>query len=206
MMVVMTEKVLEKELAEVTNQTELVRPLANILLEIAENNQISYREVEEIANDKAKDALLLGSELGLINSVRRSKCVEWGGRNLLVERGEAYESPNFVKHLVGDGIKSSQWDLERTISKAFKEIEDPNWDKIPKLVKEIERESENNMVNADQIKQICVRLELDDRVGALIAELKGMGIITPKLNSCARLSDSGSPFYKVNPILEKMFN
>lgn len=202
----MIEKELEKELAKVTNQTELIPPLADILLEIAEKDRVSYEKVDKMTGNKAKDSLLLGSELGLINSVRRSKCVEWGGRNLLVESGEAYESPNIIKRLVRDGEMTNGWDLDRAISQAFKEIEDPDWDIIPDLVRAIEEEAKNNLINADQIKQICALFELEDRVGALIAELKAMGIITPKLNSCSRLSDSDSPHYKVNPILTKLFS
>lgn len=72
----MVENELEKELEKVTDQSELAPSGQNLL---AEKDQITYEKAEEIAGQKAHDALLLGCEMGLINSVRRSKCVEWGG-------------------------------------------------------------------------------------------------------------------------------
>jgi len=42
---------------------------------------------------------------------------------------------------------------------------------------------------------------LGDRVDALIAELKGSGVMSPKLGSLAEVSRAGTPIYELNPSL-----
>ena len=52
-----------------------------------------------------------------------------------------------------------------------------------------------------QIKKICNELGLGHRVNALIAELKGSGVMSPKLSSLAEVARTGSPIYELNPSL-----
>ena len=52
-----------------------------------------------------------------------------------------------------------------------------------------------------QIKKMCKELDLEDRVDFLIAELKGSGVMTPKLSSLAEVMRETSSIYELNPSL-----
>jgi len=73
--------------------------------------------------------------------------------------------------------------------------------KMPKLVQKLGEESKDYKVNAIQIKKICRELDLGDRVDFLIAELKGSGVMTPKLSSLAEVMRETSSIYELNPSL-----
>ena len=44
-------------------------------------------------------------------------------------------------------------------------------------------------------------LDLEDKVDSLIAELKGTGVMSPKLGSLIEVIRQGSPIYELNPSL-----
>jgi hypothetical protein len=50
-----------------------------------------------------------------------------------------------------------------------------------------------------QIRQICVRVGLGERVDTLIAELKVTWVMSRRLSSLAEVSRAGSPLYELNP-------
>ncbi|HIH96209.1 MAG TPA: hypothetical protein HA348_01745 [Thermoplasmata archaeon] len=72
---------------------------------------------------------------------------------------------------------------------------------MPKLVQKLGEESKDCKVNAIQIKKICRELDLEDKVDSLIAELKGSGVMSPKLGSLIEVMKEGSPVYELNPSL-----
>jgi len=72
---------------------------------------------------------------------------------------------------------------------------------MPKLVGRLEEQARDYRVTASQIKKICSDLGLGDRVDMLIAELKGSGVMSPKLSSIAEVSREGTPIYELNPSL-----
>ena len=100
-----------------------------------------------------------------------------------------------------ESSKTGCWDPEHAITKLFREMGEPNWERIPKLVEELGRQSRDYRVTAVQIKEICNELDMGDRVDMLIAELKGSGVMSPKLSSLAEVSRVGSPLYELNPSL-----
>ena len=97
--------------------------------------------------------------------------------------------------------RTGRWEAGRAIAKLFREMGEPNWERIPKLVEELGKQSRDYRITAVQIKEICNELDMGDRVDMLIAELKGSGVMSPKLGSIAEVSRAGMPIYELNPSL-----
>jgi hypothetical protein len=133
--------------------------------------------------------------------VRTLKSAAWEDRLLLCEPGESYEVPNIIRFLVEEASRTGYWDPEPAITKLFKEMGEPNWEQMPKLVEWLGKQAKDNRITAAQIKMVCNELGLGDRVDALIAELKASGVMSPKLGSLAEVARAGSPLYELNPSL-----
>ena len=169
---------LEKALSRLSKHCELISCLAPVLAHASKKGNISYRDVDKMVNDNAKDVLLLGSEWRLLLPVRTLKSAAWEDRLLFCEPGESYEVPNIIRCLVEGASRTGYWDPEHAITKLFKEISEPAWEKMPKLVERLEEQTRDYRVTAVQIKEICSELGLGDRVDMLIAELKGSGVMS----------------------------
>ena len=192
---------LEKALDELLKSAELTSRLASVLAHVSKRGSISYREVSKIANDSAEDVLLLGNEWRLLLPVRTVKSAAWEDRVLLCKPGESYEVSNIVRYLVEEATKTGRWNPERAITNIFKEMGEPAWERMPKLVERLEEQAGDYRVTASQTKKICNDLDLGDRVDALIAGLKASGVMSPKLSSIAEVSKEGTPIYELNPSL-----
>jgi hypothetical protein len=191
---------LEKALSRLLKHSELTSCLAPVLAHASERGRVSYREVEKMVNGDAEDVLLLGNEWRLLLPVRTFKSTAWEDRLLLCEPGELYEVPNIARCLVEEASRTGRWDPERAITKIFKDMDEPAWERMPKLVEELGKQN-NYRVTAVQIKEVCSELGLGDRVDTLIAELKASGVMSPKLGSIAEVSREGTPIYELNPSL-----
>jgi hypothetical protein len=174
---------------------------ASVMARATERGSISYHEVEEIAGDRAEDVLLLSSEWRFLLPVRTLKSAAWEDRLLLCESGEKYEVPNIVRCMVKKVSQTGEWNLEQAATELFKEMDEPEWEKMPKLVERLKEQARDYRISAIQIKEICSELGLEDRVDVLIAELKGSGVMSPKLSSLAEVSREGAPLYEINPSL-----
>jgi len=192
---------LEKALSKLLRYGELTSRLASVLARASERGRVAYREVEKMVNGDAEDVLLLGNEWRLLLPVRTLKSAAWEDRLLLCEPGESYEVPNIVRCLVEEATKTGRWDPEHAISTLFKEMGEPAWERMPKLVERLEEQAGDYRITASQIKKICSELGLGDRVDALIAGLKASGVMSPKLSSIAEVSREGTPIYELNPSL-----
>jgi hypothetical protein len=192
---------LEKALSKLLKHGELTSRLASVLAHVSKRGSISYHEVDKIVHDSTEDVLLLGNEWRLLLPVRTVKSAAWEDRLLICKPGESYEVPNIARYLVEEATKTGHWDPERAITKLFKEMGEPAWEGIPKLVERLGEEAGGYRVTAVQIKKICGELDLGDRVDALIAGLKASGVMSPKLGSLAEVAQAGSPLYELNPSL-----
>jgi hypothetical protein len=192
---------LERALSELSSQGELINLLAQVLAHASERGRVSYHEISEITSGDAEDVLLLGNEWRLILPVRTLKSAAWEDRLLLFEPGEEYEIPNIVRYLVEEAKMTGHWEAGRALAELFREMGEPNWEQIPELVQELGRRAKNYKINAIQIKEICSKLAMGNRVDTLIAELKGSGVMSPKLGSLAEVSRAASPIYELNPSL-----
>jgi hypothetical protein len=192
---------LEKALDELLKSAELASRLASVLAHASKRGSISYHEVDKIVHDDAEDVLLLGNEWRLLLPVRTVKSGAWEDRLLLCKPGESYEVPNIVRLLVVEATKTGRWNTERAITNIFKEMGEPAWERMPKLVERLEEQARDYRVTASQIKKICSDLDLGDKVDVMIAGLKASGVMSPKLSPIAEVSREGTPIYEINPSL-----
>jgi len=192
---------LEKALCRLLSHSELTKHLAQVLAHASERGRVAYREIEEMINGDAEDILLLGNEWRLLLPVRTLKSAAWEDRLLLAEPTELYEIPNIVKYLVEGARKTGRWEEGHALAELFRDMGEPNWEQIPKLVARLKTQAKDHRITASQIKTVCNELGLGDRVDVLIAELKGSGVMSPKLGSLAEVSRAGTPIYELNPSL-----
>ena len=190
---------LGKALSGLLSHGELTNRLAQVLARASKRGGVSYREMEKMVNSDAEDVLLLGNEWRLLPPVRILKSAAWEDRLLVAKPEELYKVPNIVRYLVEDASKTGHWNPEHAITELFRDMGEPNWEQIPKLVEGLGEQGKDYRITASQIKTVCNELDLGDRVDALIAELKGSGVISPKLGSLAEVSRAGTPIYELNP-------
>jgi len=192
---------LKEALSSFLGNTELTGSLAQILTYVSKKGRVTFHEVAETVGDNAEEVLLLGNEWRLILPMRTRRTSSWEDRLFLSAPMELYEVPNIVKCLVENASEKGLWEPGVALSELFKEMGDPHWNIIPRLVERLWEQSKNYRITAIQIKEICVGLGLGDRVDALIVELKGSGVISPKLRSPAEVSRAGAVIFELNPSL-----
>jgi len=178
---------------------EITKKLSQVLTYAAVEGRISYQKIKEIIKDDPEDILLLADKWRLLLPVRTTKSSGWEDRVLVLKDGEKYEIPNLIRYLVKNAIATGKWDTEKTIIELFKEFGDPDWEKITGLVRSIAEKATGYKITGNQIKEICLKSGLNNRVDGLIAELKAAGIISPKLGSIPEVFGAQSPIYELNP-------
>ena len=192
---------LKEALSSFLGNTELTGSLAQILTCVSKKGRVTFHEVEETVGDDAEEILLLGYEWRLILPLRTRRTSSWEDRLLLFNPVELYEIPNIVRCLGKKACETGLWEPGVAISELFREMGDPHWNIIPRLVEKLWERSKNYRITAIQIKEICSGLGLGDRVDSLIVELKGSGVISPKLRSPAEVSRAGAVIFELNPSL-----
>jgi hypothetical protein len=190
---------LEKALQSILTADNSVSQLSQVLVYASVHSTVSYRKIEEIIKDDPEDVLLLADQWRLLLPVRTAKSAAWEDRVLLLQDGEIYEIPNVVRYLVKNACNTGKWDPEETIIELFKEFEDPDWERIAELIRSITQEATDYKITSNQIKKLCLRFGLSNRIDGLIAEMKATGIISPKLSDIADVIGAQSPIYEINP-------
>jgi hypothetical protein len=175
--------------------------IAQLLETIVGSGKISYEEAKAMIGEDIEDILILGYGWRLLLPVRAAKAGDWEDRMLTAQPGETYQAVNVVKHLVNNASKTGCWDPETAVKEAFKDIGEPEIDKMRILVARIASQAKGHRINGVQIKRLCTELDLEDRIDPLISELKACGIISPKLSSLTDPSRVGTPIYELNPCL-----
>lgn len=175
--------------------------LAPILMEVLKAGTISYEKAGEIIGEDAEDILTLAYGWRLLLPLRASKAGDWEDRMLIPRPGETYHMPNVIKHLVDNAIDTGHWDPEKAIEEVFRNIDEPDLDKMVPLVEGIASEIKGHRVIGMKIKKICRDLGLIDRVDPLVSELKACGILSHKLGAITEAGRIGSPIYEINPSL-----
>jgi hypothetical protein len=190
---------LEKALKSFMTGDIPVSDLAHILFRLYHCERINYQELASVANGSVDEALLTLWEWKLVIPVRSSRCSEWDSRILSAEPEELYEMPNISKTLVKKGIETGTWDSISAILDLFRGMDEPEWEKMPDLILSIKKNTVHNMINGARIGVLCIQNGLKDKTGAMIAILKGAGIISPKLAAIGQMAKSRSPIYEFNP-------
>ena len=173
--------------------------LTKVLLQASTKGKISYVEAKNLADGEVNEVLLLAFDLRLLIPIRSSNdSFNWSDALLLCQPGEIYKMPNLSRHLVLLSAETGRWDPEQSVVAVFQEMGEPDWTLMPALVRYLCEKSSYYRVNAFEIEKICRTTGLGDKVGALIFELKGAGVISPKFDSFSDIQSSKSPVYEIN--------
>jgi len=174
-------------------------PLARLLCNAVCNGKISYEEARRLLGDEADEAVLAANYLRLLIPVRSTNdSMNWSDAVLLLQPGEIYKMPNIVRHLVADASITGIWDPEGAVRTLLQEMGEPDWNLIPALVRKVCAEAIAYKINGFKLDRMCREAGLGSKVGAMILELKGAGIISPKLDDFAEVQNARSPIYEVN--------
>lgn len=176
-----------------------VLELALILSLFSDCERVTYRQLASTACSSLDEALLTLWEWKLVIPVRSSQCSEWDSRILLAQPQESYEMPNISKTLVKKGGETGKWESSSAILDLFQSMGEPEWKKMPLLTLSIKNNTLHNTINGAKINALCIQNGLEDKAGAMIAVLKGAGIISPKLAAVSQVAKSRSPLYEFNP-------
>jgi hypothetical protein len=174
--------------------------ICSVLINAAKRDTINYDAVQTAAGPSTGEVLLEMWEWKLLLPVRSSKCSEWDSRIMVTQPGEVFEMPNISRALTSNAIESGKWDTTWAIQNLFQKMGEPDWEKIPTLVRELKDSCVHNVISGTRIGSACGHHGLRQKTGALIAVLKGAGIISPKLMAMDRnRMQSASPLYEFNP-------
>jgi hypothetical protein len=176
-----------------------VSDLARILSCFSHRERVDYRDLKSAAHWGVDEALLALWEWKLVIPVRSSRCSEWDSRIFLTEPEEFFEMPNISKTLVEKGMETGRWDSTSGILDLFQRMGEPEWKKMPPLILSIRNHTVHNTINGAGIGALCTQNGLNHKTGAMIAVLKGAGIISPKLAAIGPVAKSRSPLYEFNP-------
>jgi len=176
-----------------------VSDIARILSLFSGNKRVGFQEISAVASGNVDDVLLTLWEWKLVIPVRSSQCSEWDFRILRSGPGEFYEMLNITKVLVNNGMETGNWDSAEAIRELFQTMGEPEWEKMPELVLCIRKGANHNIISGAGIAAASAQCGLRHKTGAMIAILKGAGIISPKLAAISSVAKSRSPLYEMNP-------
>jgi hypothetical protein len=181
-------------------ETSGLDQLATILACAWGSGKISYTQIQEIIFTDFEDSLLLAIQQRLLIPARSIKgTLDWDDSVLLLEPGEIYRMPNVIRCLIEDSCQNGEWKPWDAIARVFRNIGDPDWEIMPAVVEKMAGKAEYNIINAYDIIEAFTDFGLADRVDPMIAELKGTGIMSPKLAVIDQGLRIGAPVYELNP-------
>lgn len=177
-----------------------VPPLAAaVLMAAVSHDEIGFEEIQAIAGSGTEELLLFAWSLKLLLPRMFSRCGEWDDRIVRIEPGETYEMPNISRYLVKCALTTAKWDVRAAVSTLYRDMGEPEWSKMSDLVDEICRRAVNCAISASAISAACSRASISGSTGAMIAVLKGGGIISPKLRPVGPVIKAAVPLYEINP-------
>lgn len=184
-------------------ESRVISQIASILEVASLKGTILYEEAREITGEDPEEPLLDAEEWRLLLPVRTMKSMAWEDRLFMPMERELFEMPNIVQRLVKDSLTGAQWRTTEAIGGIFGEMGDPAWQTIPEMVAAMAAAASSNTISANQIKRVCLDFGFSNKTDWLIAEMKGVGIISPRLSSPADVMRAGSPLYEMNPSITR---
>lgn len=190
---------LEKALRGFMAESPVIGEVASILEVASLKGTIRYEQARDIAGKDPEEPLLDAEKWRLLLPVRTMKSMAWEDRIFMPMDRELFEMPNIIRRLVKDALFSTQWRTAEAIGGIFREMGDPAWQTIPQMVAAMAATASSHTISANQIKRICLDFGFSNKADWLIAELKGSGVISPRLSSPAEVMRANSPLYEMNP-------
>lgn len=172
------------------------KPLVETLLLAAEKDKIHNNELK-IPESVKEDLLILLERERVLIPFETSRTIAWEDRVLTFKPREAYEAPHVIKHLLNRAEETGELDPHYAFKKYLGEIGEPEPDTMTMFFDHVLHNVENGRISAGTLSKIAEELSLEHRMGTIIAELKGGGVISPCLRDPSTLS------YQVNPFLLK---
>ncbi len=174
-------------------------PFARILASALENGAISYEEVSRLAGPAAEDLIFDAWDAKLLIPRRSAACGEWDYRLLVMGPNEIYDMPNIGCYLVDMAMTHGQWAVDDAVAALYHDMGEPEWERMPIFVRQLFRQADQLVVTAAGINAACRIAGLYHRTGTMILELKGGGIISPKLAVKSLVAKKRMPIYELNP-------
>jgi len=184
---------------------DLVPALATVLDRCHCQQGIRFYEIKKIAGEEAEELLLLAWDWKLLLPRRSGQCAEWDDRIMVFKPEEYYEIPNIAYFLLELVADTGIWDIDTAVRSMFAHMGEAAYDRMPTLTEEAAKLAKNRCIRAADINSACIRTGLKNRTDAMIAALKGGGIISPKLKSGSPTQRSGSPVYEVHPVVIELY-
>jgi len=144
-----------------------------------------------------EDLLLLLEAEKILIPFQTSKTMAWEDRVITFKHGEAYEMPHVIKYLIRKAEETGEWSPSYAVNKYLEEIGEPESLKITALFDKIKDKVKQKKISPDILLKTSEELNLKSKIGTIIAELKGGGIISPCLRDPSHLK------YEINPALMK---
>ncbi len=173
--------------------------LADVLMAACRQPTIAFEDIRKIEPRDIEELLLFAWDWKLLIPVAASQCSEWDNRVMRMEAGEMYEKPNISRYLIEVAAATGTWNIPGAVLSLYRDMGEPDWQKMPPLVAAITGRAVNYTIGAAAINAACLKAGIKDKTGAMIAILKGGGIISPKLAAIEPVARTKAPLYEVNP-------
>lgn len=187
--------------ALIGNGEPLVPELAMAMNQCRLLGSIAYENIVAIAGDDAAELLLLAWNWKMLVPRRSLQCAEWDDRVLGLEPGEQYDMVNVVKWLLDAAAKTGCWQVIEVVRDLYAWMGEPQFAKMPALVRQLVQQAQHQRITGAGIHVACAHHGFGDRTGAMIAILKGGGVISPHLTSSSPMQKTKSPLYDLHPVL-----
>jgi hypothetical protein len=180
--------------------------LAALLSKASLREKISFEEIGVKKEAKEDFLLFLCSKRLLIpaRTSQVSRSLAWENRLLIVKPGETYEMPNVVGCLVEIAEESGEWKPDYAVKRYLEHVGEKEAEKIVRLFRKLKEKmacsaisSRTNKVTPELLKECSEELGLNLDIDRTIAELKGGGVISPRLRGFLTYGIR----YEINPSL-----
>jgi len=176
---------------------EDIKTLSEVLSFAAKKRKIRYEEIT-VREDEKLDILLFLEKERLLLPSKTSKSLAWEDRELTPKLGEEYEMPNVIIHLIKKAEETGEWNPNYAVKRYMEDIGEPEAEKILELLNRVKEKAEGKEITPEILEEVSGKLGLRSKLGRIIAELKGGGIISPCLR---RFIQRRSVLYEINPSL-----
>lgn len=181
----------------------LLKEVGELLNFYLETKSISYKTIKQLIPDNPIDPLLFLIEKNLFISQQSTHgTLEWGDSAFNLNPNPTFRMPSITESLLRSMQEEGFWNVDEVVKEKFRQIEDPNYQKMPRLIRQIYLSAQDQQIDGSQIRHICEKMDIEDRIDSIISELKGLGIMSPTISRSLFSSvRSKSPHYELNPLL-----
>jgi hypothetical protein len=185
-------------------ENEFAEPLARGMLLFLENETVAFDRLKALFGPDYVDILLLAFDWKLIIPLIPSKTCAWEDLAVSGISAPLYTMPKAVFYVLQEAMNKGIWDVDMGLKIMFETLDiSVTPDKMVELVEELFNREKFMCVSARDIDIACRTVGLPGFADQVIAILKGVGIISPKLGYLGKSKPSLGPLYDVNPSLGK---